>query len=192
MLCDAAARASRTNGSTMDDSLRTRLEALNRAPMPQSVVIVERVKQAVEVATNAATFRRPTTKHAVEPSTPAGATQSAGGAGLLRRGEVVETPFGQHAADRVTSRSVMARRHEVNHRPARVFATFGEFGRNRSRTDGCFRSRIYGVRRGAPRSHDCARSGNLRIGRLCPISHRGTPSNGRCARRRITPRPKLR
>jgi uncharacterized protein YprB with RNaseH-like and TPR domain len=81
----------------MDDSLRTRLEALNRAPMPQSAVIVERMKQAVEVATNAATFRRPTTKHAVQPSTPAGATQSAGGAGLLRSGEVVETPFGQHA-----------------------------------------------------------------------------------------------
>jgi uncharacterized protein YprB with RNaseH-like and TPR domain len=80
----------------MDDSLRSRLEALNRAPMPQSAVFVERIKQAVEVATPAVTFRRPPIRTAAELSAPASTAQSASGAGLLRRGEVVETPCGQH------------------------------------------------------------------------------------------------
>jgi hypothetical protein len=80
----------------MDDSLRTRLEALNRAPMPQASVIVERAKKVIEVAANAVTFRRPPAKPTVQPATLPSVAQSVSGAGLLRRGEVVETPFGQH------------------------------------------------------------------------------------------------
>src|SRR3954470_9426104 len=80
----------------MDDSLRSRLEALNRAPMPQAAVIVERAKKAVEVAARAISFRRPPAKPVSEESQIPNAVQSAGGAGLLRRGEVIDTPFGQH------------------------------------------------------------------------------------------------
>lgn len=80
----------------MDESLRKRLESLNRGPMPAASPVVVAAKKVVEVAIGAALPRR-IFRSPVELSAPRPAASTAKSAtGMLQRGEIVETPFGQH------------------------------------------------------------------------------------------------
>jgi uncharacterized protein YprB with RNaseH-like and TPR domain len=79
----------------MDDALRARLEALNRAPLPNVASIAQRVSDAVKAATAGQVGRPPVQRAAQEPTDYLAAdTFSIGG--LVRRGKVVETPSGPH------------------------------------------------------------------------------------------------
>jgi hypothetical protein len=79
----------------MDESLRQRLESLNRDPMPASspsAVLKQVVKAAMDIAVPRRPVRTPVERPTARPATSS--AQSA--AGLLQRGDVVETSVGQH------------------------------------------------------------------------------------------------
>jgi uncharacterized protein YprB with RNaseH-like and TPR domain len=79
----------------MDESLRKRLESLNRDPMPAaspSAMLKQVVKAAIDTAVPRRPMQTPVERTASRPTSSSAQTA----AGLLQRGEVVETPFGQH------------------------------------------------------------------------------------------------
>ena len=80
----------------MDESLRKRLESLNRGPMPAPLAGTARAKPAVDVAMRAASPRQ-SVRTPIEPSLARATSSPAqSAAGMLQLGAVVETPVGQH------------------------------------------------------------------------------------------------
>jgi uncharacterized protein YprB with RNaseH-like and TPR domain len=80
----------------MDESLRKRLESLNRGPMPAASPISAAAKKVVEVAMQAIAPRRPSRALVDQPAPRSASSSARAAAGLLQRGEVVDTPVGQH------------------------------------------------------------------------------------------------
>src|SRR4051812_23604449 len=77
----------------LDESLRTRLEALNRAPIPaQQRLDGAAVSPGLSLPKSAAV--RPTPRPAIAPTPHPTTTKPT--AGLLRSGDIVETPHGPH------------------------------------------------------------------------------------------------
>lgn len=79
----------------MDESLRQRLESLNRGPMPAASPGAV-LKQVVKAVMDIAAPRRPVRPPAERPATKPTSSSAQSAAGLLQRGEDVETPVGQH------------------------------------------------------------------------------------------------
>jgi uncharacterized protein YprB with RNaseH-like and TPR domain len=77
-----------------DDSLRARLEALNRAPLPASANVIQRAAQAVRAIAKSQP-RKPSDASFASPL-PAAPSTSCPVGGLVRRGSAVDTPCGQH------------------------------------------------------------------------------------------------
>ncbi|HEX3600309.1 MAG TPA: ribonuclease H-like domain-containing protein [Lacipirellulaceae bacterium] len=78
----------------MNDTLRSRLEALNRGPLPADATAVEHAKQVIAAVKSDAPFRQP--PKLPHPAAPTASSPPARRVGLLRRGEEIETPFGKH------------------------------------------------------------------------------------------------
>lgn len=84
---------------SQDDALRTRLEALNRGPLPPpSARVRESVPPPIPEAAKSvvSSLRLPRRAGRQPLTTPPAATGACPNAGLLRRGEVVETSAGPH------------------------------------------------------------------------------------------------
>ena len=99
-------------------------------------------------------------------------------AGLLQRGEVVETPVGQHLRISVQldqlwqgGANLLAARQEF----LRPLTTHRH--RRRQTESPVANARIHRIYRGTARPHDRARPGNLRPGRLGPVPHRPASPN---------------
>src|SRR5437868_6888074 len=81
----------------IEESLRTRLEALNRGPIPAQRTTPKKAETAppAPIPSKAATGHIPSGVNPVSPPRPAPAATKAI-PGLLRSGDVVETPHGPH------------------------------------------------------------------------------------------------
>jgi uncharacterized protein YprB with RNaseH-like and TPR domain len=77
-----------------DDSLRSRLEALNRAPLPASAGVIQRAASAVRSIATAPIRKTVESRSTPLPTGTPPKTCPIGG--LLRGGREVETPFGPH------------------------------------------------------------------------------------------------
>jgi uncharacterized protein YprB with RNaseH-like and TPR domain len=80
----------------MDESLRQRLESLNRGPIPSAATAASRAKQVVDAAMRALMSRRTAPALVEQPAARQTSLSAKSVAGLLQRGGVVETPCGQH------------------------------------------------------------------------------------------------
>ncbi len=80
----------------MEESLRKRLESLNRAPMPAASPVEAAAKKIIEVAVRAIAPRRPVRVPVDRPILRPTSSTAQTAAGLLQRGDVVDTPVGQH------------------------------------------------------------------------------------------------
>ena len=76
-----------------DDSLRSRLEALNRAPLPVSANVVQRAADAVRSISSTQIRKAIADNSSPSPVPP---SKSCPIGGLLRSGREIETPFGPH------------------------------------------------------------------------------------------------
>jgi len=78
-----------------DDSLRSRLEALNRAPLPASANVLQRAASAVQTIAGGQISKPIANKSSPSPVITSSSRGCPVG-GLLRSGREVETPFGPH------------------------------------------------------------------------------------------------